>query len=68
MPKCDGQITYEFEAFCRDYGHLAGRMFTFEVTLNGATYVYAHVIGTVHDGMVSFDLHDDDLVATRKAH
>lgn len=66
--KSDGQIVYEFEAFCRDYGHPAGQLFTFEVTHNAATYVYADVIGTVHDGMVVFDLYSDDLVATRKAH
>ncbi len=67
-PKCDGQIVYEFEDFCRDYGHPAGQMFTFEVTHNAATYVYADVIGTVEADKVVFDLHDDDLVATRKAH
>ena len=43
-------------------------MFTFEVTHNAVTSVYADVIGTVCDGEVVFCLNGDDLVQTRKAH
>ena len=64
----DGQIAYNFEEFCKDYGHPAGQMFTFEVTHKAVTYVYADVIGTVCDGEVVFCLNGDDLVLTRKAH
>jgi hypothetical protein len=64
----DGQITYDFNEFCKDYGHPTGRMFTFEVTHNAVTYVYADVIGTVRDGEVVFCLNGSDLVDTRKAH
>ena len=27
-----GQIAYDLEEFCKDYGHPHGRKFTFEVT------------------------------------
>lgn len=64
----DGQIAYDFEEFCDDYGHPSGQRFTFEVTHNAVTYVYADVIGTVHDDEVIFCLNGDDLVLTRKAH
>jgi hypothetical protein len=64
----DGQITYDFNEFCKDYGHPTGRLFTFEVTHNAVTYVYADVIGTVCDGEVVFCLNGSDLVDTRKAH
>jgi hypothetical protein len=64
----DGQIAYDFDEFCSDYGHPAGQMFTFEVTHNATTYVYADVIGTIRDGEVVFHLNGDDLVLTRKAH
>jgi len=64
----DGQIAYDFEEFCRDYGHPAGQMFTFEVTHNAITYVYEEVIGTIRGGEVVFCLNGDDLVRTRKAH
>jgi hypothetical protein len=64
----DGGIAYDLEEFCNDYGHPTGQMFTLEVTHNAVTYVYADVIGTIHAGEVIFDLDDDDLVHTRKAH
>jgi len=64
----DGQIEYDFEEFCKDYGHPAGQMFTFEVTHNAVTYVYQDVIGTVRGSEVVFDLNGEDLVVTRKAH
>jgi hypothetical protein len=63
----DGQITYDFKEFCDDYGHPAGQMFTFEVTHNSVTYVYADVIGIIRGGEVVFSLTEDDLVLTRKA-
>jgi hypothetical protein len=64
----DGQIAYDLEEFCKDYGHPSGQLFTFEVTCNAVTYVYANVAGTVHASKVVFDLNGDDLVDTRKAH
>jgi hypothetical protein len=64
----DGQIAYDLEEFCKDYGHPAGQLFTFEVTCNAVTYVYANVIGTVRAREVIFDLNGEDLVGTRKAH
>lgn len=66
--KYDGRIAYDFEEFCTDYGHPAGRLFTFEVTHNAVTYVYADVIATIRGGEVVFDLDGKDLVVTRKAH
>jgi hypothetical protein len=66
--KFDGRIAYNFEEFCKDYGHPAGRLFTLEVTHNATTYVYADVSGKVLGGEVIFDLEGDDLVITRKAH
>ncbi len=64
----DGQIAYDFEEFCRDYGHPAGRLFTFEVTHNAVTYVYEDVIGSIRGSEVVFCLNGSDLVTTRKAH
>ncbi len=64
----DGQIVYDFEEFCNDYGDPYGRSFTFEVTCNAVTYVYADVMGTVAAGKVVFDLSGEDLVCVRKAH
>ncbi len=65
----DGQISVQdLEEFCKDYGHPSGQLFTFEVTCNAVTYVYANVAGTVHASKVVFDLNGDDLVDTRKAH
>lgn len=66
--KDDGLITYDFEEFCDDYGHPAGRLFTFEVTHDAVTYIYADVIGTVRGNEVVFCLNAEDLVLTRKAH
>ena len=43
-------------------------MFTFEVTCDAATYVYAHVVGVVRAGEVTFDLSGENLVCVRKAH
>lgn len=64
----DGQISYDFKEFCNDYGHPAGQLFTFEVTHNAVTYVYADVVGTIRGSEVVFSLSGDDLVLTRKAH
>jgi hypothetical protein len=64
----DGQITYDFEEFCEDYGHPQGQLFTFEVTCRAVTYVYAGVAGIVRAGKVIFELSGEDLVSTRKAH
>ena len=66
--ECDGQIAYDFEEFCRDYGHPAGQLFTFEITCNSVTYIYANVTGTVRASKVIFDLSGEDLVGSRKAH
>ncbi len=68
MSDLDGQITYDFEDFCTDYGHPQGQLFTFEVTSDGVTYVYANVVGAVRAGKVVFELSDEHLVCTRKAH
>jgi hypothetical protein len=65
---CDGQIVYDFKEFCNDYGHPRGKSFTFEVTCDAVTYVYADVVGIVRAGKVIFDLSSEDLVCTRKAH
>jgi len=64
----DGQIEYDYQEFCKDYGHPEGQVFTFEVTHNAVTYVYADVTGTVRGDEIVFDLSGDDLVSTRKAH
>ncbi len=64
----DGQIAYDFDEFCEDYGHPEGQMFTFEVTHNAVTYVYSEVIGTIRGAEVIFCLDEADLVLTRKAH
>ena len=64
----DGEIAYDLDEFCEDYGHPAGQLFTFEVTCDAVTYVYAEVAGTVHAGEVIFELGSDNLVSTRKAH
>ena len=68
VSKIDGRIEYDLEEFCKDHGHPAGRLFTFEVTHNAVTYVYEDVIGTVYGDEVVFDLTGEDLVNTRKAH
>lgn len=64
----DGQIAYDLEEFCNDYGNPLGRSFTFEVTCDAVTYVYADVVGTVRAGKVIFELNSEDLICTRKAH
>jgi len=64
----DGQIAYDLEEFCKDYGHPRGQAYTFEVTCDAVTYVYADVVGTVRAGEVIFELRSEDLVSTRKAH
>ena len=46
----DGQIAYDLEDFCKEYGHPSGRSFTFEVTCDAVTYVYADIVGMVHAG------------------
>ena len=65
---CDGQIAYELKEFRKDYDDPAGQLFTFEITYNATTYVYANVAGEVHSGQVVFDLSGDDLVDIRKSH
>lgn len=64
----DGEIAYDFDEFCKDYGHPEGRFFTFEVTCDAVTYVYADVVGTICAGKVIFELYGKDLICTRKAH
>jgi hypothetical protein len=64
----DGQIAYDLEEFCQAYGHPHGRSFTFEVSCDAVTYVYADVVGTVRAGKVISELNGEDLVCTRKAH
>ncbi|HTI82267.1 MAG TPA: hypothetical protein VL614_17590 [Acetobacteraceae bacterium] len=64
----DGQISYDLDEFCEDYGHPQGQLFTFEVTCRAVTYVYAGVAGVVRAGKVIFELSGEDLVSTRKAH
>jgi hypothetical protein len=63
-----GQISYDYDEFCKDYGPPAGRLFTFEVTHAAVTYVYADVLGFVRGDEVIFWLAETDLVQTRKAH
>jgi hypothetical protein len=63
-----GQISYDYDEFCRDYGPPAGRLFTFELTQGAITQVYADVIGCVEGDEVIFSLDESDLVQTRKAH
>jgi hypothetical protein len=55
-----GQIAFDLEEFCRDYGHPAGRLFTFEITCDAMTYVYANVAGRVRNRKVVFELSRDD--------
>lgn len=64
----DGQISYDLEEFRADYGDPQGRLFTFEVTSDAVTYVYADVVAVVSGGKVIFDLATEALVSTRKAH
>jgi hypothetical protein len=64
----DGQIAYDLEEFCKDYGNPRGLVFTLEVTCDAVTYIYADVVGTVRAGKVIFELTSEDLVCTRKAH
>ena len=68
MSDVDGQISYDLEEFCRDYGHPEGRSFTFEVTCGAVTYVYADVIGSIRVGKVIFELSSEDLVCRKKTH
>jgi hypothetical protein len=63
-----GQISYDYDEFCADYGHPSGNVFTFEVTHGAVTYVYADVVGFVRGDEVIFCLDASDLVLTRKAH
>ena len=64
----NGQVAFDLEEFCRDYGHPAGQLFTFEITCNATTYVYANVAGTVRASKVIFELNGEDLVGTRKTY
>lgn len=56
------------EEFCKDYRHPVGYLFAFEMTCSAITCVYANVIGTVRATKRVFDLNDENLVSTRKAH
>jgi len=64
----DGQIAYDFDEFCEDYGHPHGQLFTLEVTYDAVTYVFTDIVGTVRAGEVIFELNGEDVVCTRKAH
>ena len=64
----DGQVIYDFAEFCRDYGHPAELLVTFEVMNNAVVYVYAGVVGEISGDQVVFDLNRENLVDTRKAH
>jgi hypothetical protein len=64
----DGEVVYDLHEFCQDYGRPEGRLFTFEVTCEAVTYVYADVEGEVRADEVVFELSGDNLVSTRKAH
>lgn len=68
LSEIDGQIAYDLEEFCKDYGDPQGQSFTLEVTSDAVTYVYAGIAGTVQDGKVVFELNGEDVVCTRKAH
>jgi len=68
VSKFDGWIAYDFDEFCRDYGHPTGRLFTLEVTHDAVTYIYTEMIGTIRGNEVIFDLSDEDVVIARKAH
>lgn len=67
-PGFDGQIAYNSDEFYKDYGHPQGQLFTFEITCDAVTYVYADVVGTVRGEKVIFELRSENLVCTRKAH
>ena len=43
----DGQIAYDLDEFCKDYGHPQGQLFTLEVTYDAVTYVFSDIVGTV---------------------
>jgi hypothetical protein len=64
----NGQIVNDLEEFCKDYGHPAGQLFTFEITCSATTYVYENLARTVRANKVIFELNGEDLVSTRKAH
>jgi len=64
----DGQIAYDLDEFCKDYGHPQGQLFTLEVTCDAVTYVFLGLVGTVRAGEVIFELNCEDVVCTRKAH
>ena len=64
----DGQVTYDLDDFRRHHGDPTGQSFTFEVTTNAVTYVYAEVTGTIRANKVIFDLCCDDLVDMQRAH
>lgn len=64
----DCQVTFDFTEFCRDYGHPAGLLVTFEVTREAIVYVYARVAGEVSGDQVVFELNSENLVDTRKVH
>ena len=64
----DGQIAYDLDEFCKDYGHPQGQLFTLEMTYDALTYVFSDIVGTVRAGEVIFELNNEDVVCTRKAH
>jgi hypothetical protein len=64
----DGQVAYDLDDFRRHHGDPTGQSFTFEITTNAITYVYANVTGTIRANKVVFDLYGDDLVDMQRAH
>jgi hypothetical protein len=44
LSNVNGQIVYDPEEFYNDYGNPCGQSFTFEVTSDAVTYVYADVV------------------------
>jgi hypothetical protein len=64
----DSQIAYDLEEFCEDFGHPRGKSFTFEVTCDAVTYVYADIVGTVQARKMIFEFNSENIVCTRKAH
>lgn len=62
----DGQVTFDFAEFCREYGHPTGLLVTFEVTRNAIVYVYARVAGEVSGDQVVFELNSGNLVDTHR--
>ena len=64
----DGQVAYDLDDFRQHHGDPMGQSFTFEITTNSITYVYANVTGTIRADKVVFDLYGEDLVEMQRAH